>query len=204
MLSTLFGSAIQAQAREAEQEAAPAYEASSSHPITAARTTTDSSLNFAPLQVDEKAPPALNIVIQVVGSRGDVQPFVALGQELKNKYGHRVRIATHPVFKTFVEEEAGLEFFSIGGNPAQLMAYMVKHPGLMPSFAALTKGRVSERRRITYVMLEGCWRSCIEPAEDSIISKKPFIADAIIANPPSFAHIHCAQKLSIPLHIMFT
>jgi sterol 3beta-glucosyltransferase len=32
----------------------------------------------------------------------------------------------------------------------------------------------------------------------------PFVADAIIANPPSFAHIHCAEKLRIPLHIMFT
>ncbi|CAF4910244.1 unnamed protein product, partial [Rotaria sp. Silwood2] len=32
----------------------------------------------------------------------------------------------------------------------------------------------------------------------------PFIAEAIIANPPSFGHIHCAEKLQIPLHIMFT
>lgn len=30
------------------------------------------------------------------------------------------------------------------------------------------------------------------------------MANAIIANPPSFAHIHCAQKLGIPLHLMFT
>lgn len=62
----------------------------------------------------------LNIAIQVVGSRGDVQPFVALGNELQ-KYGHRVRIATHSVFKDFVQS-AGLEFFSIGGNPVELMA----------------------------------------------------------------------------------
>ncbi len=33
---------------------------------------------------------------------------------------------------------------------------------------------------------------------------KPFVADAIIANPPSFAHIHCAERLGIPLHLMFT
>jgi hypothetical protein len=25
--------------------------------------------------------------------------------------------------------------------------------------------------------------------------KYPFVADAIIANPPSFAHFHCAEKL---------
>lgn len=33
---------------------------------------------------------------------------------------------------------------------------------------------------------------------------RPFIADAIIANPPSFGHVHCAEKLGIPLHLMFT
>jgi hypothetical protein len=62
----------------------------------------------------------LNIVIQVVGSRVDVQPFVALGMELK-RYGHRVRLATHSVFKDFVEN-ADLDFYPIGGDPAQLMA----------------------------------------------------------------------------------
>lgn len=35
-------------------------------------------------------------------------------------------------------------------------------------------------------------------------ASKPFIADAIIANPPSFGHIHCAEKLGVPLHLMFT
>jgi len=31
---------------------------------------------------------------------------------------------------------------------------------------------------------------------------RPFIADAIIANPLSLAHVHCAEALGIPLHIM--
>lgn len=34
--------------------------------------------------------------------------------------------------------------------------------------------------------------------------RRPFVANAIIANPPSFTHIHCAQKLGISLHLMFT
>ena len=62
----------------------------------------------------------LNVVIQVVGSRGDVQPFIALGTEPK-RYGHRVRLATHHVSKDFVQN-AGLGFYSIGGDPAKLMA----------------------------------------------------------------------------------
>ena len=73
----------------------------------------------------------LNIVIQVVGSRGDVQPFVALGNELR-KYGHRVRLATHDVFTDFVKS-SNLEFFPIGGNPADLVAVGQLFPITLPT-----------------------------------------------------------------------
>ena len=169
--------------------------------------------------------PPLNIVIQIVGSRGDVQPFVALGQELKDHFKHRVRIATHPVFRDFVLEN-GLEFFSIGGDPSELMAFMVKNPGLMPGIESLKSGDVGKRRKSIYEMITGCWRSCIETGDgtgveasdsmldnlsfDSAISVEgnpftaPFVCDAIIANPPSFAGVHIAEKLGVPLHMMFT
>lgn len=82
----------------------------------------------------------LNVVIQVVGSRGDVQPFVALGNELQ-KYGHRVRLATNAVFQEFVIE-SDLDFFPIGGDPTDLMAYMVKNPGLIANMKSLRAGDV--------------------------------------------------------------
>lgn len=141
----------------------------------------------------------MNIVIQVVGSRGDVQPFVALGQELQ-RYGHRVRLATHNTFEAFVLE-SGLEFYPIGGDPKELMAYMVKNPGLIPSMKSLRQGDIQRKREMVAEMLTGCWKSCIEA---DLKSQQPFVADAIIANPPSFAHIHCAQALGIPVHMMFT
>lgn len=141
----------------------------------------------------------LNIVIQVVGSRGDVQPFIALGNELQ-LHGHRVRLATHGVFESFVLA-SGLEFYPIGGDPTELMAYMVKNPGLIPQMKSLRDGEIQRKRAMVAEMLQGCWKSCID---DDPVSKTPFVADAIIANPPSFAHIHCAQSLSIPLHLMFT
>jgi hypothetical protein len=145
--------------------------------------------------------PGLNIVIQIVGSRGDVQPFVALGCELQ-KHGHRVRIATHDLFREFVEK-SGLEYYPIGGDPNELMAYMVKTPGLIPSMETIAAGEISKKRKMVHEMLQGCWRSCIYPDPESV-EKRPFVADAIIANPPSFAHVHCAQALGIPLHLMFT
>ena len=163
-------------------------------------------------------------MIHVVGSRGDVQPFVAIGKVLKEQYGHRVRLATHPVFKQFVKEN-GLEFFNISGDPSELMAFMVKNPGLMPGFDTLRRGDVGKRRKEIGNMVKRCWRSCIEAGDGSGVEAtdknvedwasidsgvgmepdaKPFVADAIIANPPSFAHVHCAEKLGIPLHMMFT
>lgn len=67
--------------------------------------------------------PPLNVVVQVVGSRGDVQPFIALGNALQ-RYGHRVRLATHDVFADFVRK-SGLEFYPIGGDPEDLMSVRI-------------------------------------------------------------------------------
>jgi hypothetical protein len=91
---------------------------------------------------------------------------------------------------------------------------------------ALKSGEITKRRKGIEQIVMGCWRSCIETGDglgpaprygrketdrtsyappvmgDS--RHKPFVADAIIANPPSFAHIHVAEKLGIPLHLMFT
>ncbi|EEU35053.1 uncharacterized protein NECHADRAFT_44809 [Fusarium vanettenii 77-13-4] len=141
----------------------------------------------------------LNIVIQVVGSRGDVQPFIALGNELQ-RHGHRVRLATHDTFANFVRD-SGLEFYPIGGDPAELMAYMVKNPGLIPSMKSLKAGEIQKKRTMVQEMLEKLWHSCLRPDPST---GQPFVANAIIANPPSFAHIHCAQALGIPVHLMFT
>ena len=164
--------------------------------------------------------PIMNVLMLVVGSRGDVQPFIAIGQRMQQD-GHRVRLATHPHFRSFVEAH-GLEFFSIGGDPSELMAYMVQNPGLVPKFAALRQGEVAKRRRSMRDMIYASWRACFEPGhaprEKSIRSSsgkeskarvtqsdpRPFVADFVVANPPSLAHIHCAERLGIPLHILFT
>ena len=161
----------------------------------------------------EKLPvPKLNIVVMVIGSRGDIQPFLKLGKSLKEEHGHRVRIATHPAFKDFVEQDSGLEFFSVGGDPAELMAFMVKNPGLVPSIETVKAGEIGRKRDSMYGMFQGFWRACINATDEETNAanakmmslSNPFVADAIIANPPSFAHIHCAERLGVPLHLVFT
>jgi hypothetical protein len=41
--------------------------------------------------------PRLNLVIMIVGSRGDVQPFIPIAKRIA--WRHRVRIATHSEFR---------------------------------------------------------------------------------------------------------
>ncbi|KAJ1305710.1 hypothetical protein OPQ81_010445 [Rhizoctonia solani] len=145
--------------------------------------------------------PPMNVNIMIVGSRGDVQPYIALGKQLR-QHGHTVRLTTHETFRQSVKD-AGLRFFNVGGNPHELMSYMVRNPGLMPGFESLTNGDVTRKQMMVAEMLERCWRSCYEPddAQDGSLS---FAADAIISNPPTFAHIHCAEALGIPLLMSFT
>lgn len=179
---------------------------------------------------DPKRRVCLHIVIIVIGSRGDIQPFLRIGKILKEDYGHRVRIATHPAFKSFIENDIGLDFFSIGGDPSELMAFMVKNPGLIPNLETVKEGEIGRRRAAMYEMFEGMWRACINTTDDendhanlkmselltyddmvrtrsnrSVVGGyHPFICDAIIANPPSFAPPHIAERLGVPLHMMFT
>lgn len=176
------------------------------------KTDTQHVTSGAAADVDISPRPRLNIVIMVIGSRGDAQPFLKIGKVLKEEYGHRVRIATHPAFRDFVEKDSGLEFFSVGGDPSELMAFMVKNPGMIPTLETVKAGDIGRRRAAMAEMFDGFWRACINATDDERDSqnlkmmgtKDPFVADAIIANPPSFAHIHCAEALGIPLHLMFT
>jgi UDP:flavonoid glycosyltransferase YjiC (YdhE family) len=54
----------------------------------------------------------MRIVIPTIGSRGDVQPFIALAQGLAGA-GHAVMLASHPVMQTLVRSH-GVAFHAIG------------------------------------------------------------------------------------------
>jgi UDP:flavonoid glycosyltransferase YjiC (YdhE family) len=62
----------------------------------------------------------MRITILTVGSRGDVQPFIALGLGLQQA-GHTVQLATHSPFQAMVHSY-GLEFAPIEGDVPALMA----------------------------------------------------------------------------------
>ena len=56
----------------------------------------------------------MKVAIPTIGSRGDVQPFIALAQSL-TRAGHEVTLATHPHMRSLVESY-GTSFRSIGPN----------------------------------------------------------------------------------------
>ncbi|RCV32607.1 hypothetical protein SETIT_7G016700v2 [Setaria italica] len=139
--------------------------------------------------------PPMQIVILIVGTRGDVQPFVAIGKRLQD-YGHRVRLATHANFKEFVLT-AGLEFYPLGGDPKILAEYMVKNKGFLPSGPSEIAIQRKQIKEIIFSLLP----ACKDADPDTGI---PFKVDAIIANPPAYGHTHVAEALKVPIHIFFT
>ncbi|KAK2404381.1 sterol 3beta-glucosyltransferase [Trifolium repens] len=143
----------------------------------------------------KKSVPRLQIVILVVGTRGDVQPFVAIAKRLQ-EYGHRVRLATHANFKTFVRS-AGVNFYPLGGDPRVLAGYMARNKGLIPSGPT----EISIQRKQLKAIIDSLLPACTEPDSETGI---PFTAQAIIANPPAYGHVHVAEALGVPIHIFFT
>jgi sterol 3beta-glucosyltransferase len=61
----------------------------------------------------------MKITLLALGSRGDVQPFAALGIGLM-RAGFRVCLATHSYFEEFVRSHS-LEFFPVEGNPQAIV-----------------------------------------------------------------------------------
>lgn len=158
-------------------------------------------LAAAPRPPEPPRAPSLSIVVMAVGSRGDVQPFIPIGRRLAER--HRVRIATHREFRPMVEA-AGLEFYPLAGDPHELMEYIVKTGGrIVPMHPGQLWEDVPKKRAMIAEILASTWRACTEgdPEEPG---GRPFRADAIVANPPSYGHIHCAEALHVPLHMVFT
>lgn len=103
----------------------------------AAADSSDYSSSKIP-SLPKLAVPKLNILIMAVGTRGDIQPFRQFGVRLKED-GHRVRLATHELFRSYVLEK-GLEFYPLAGDPILLSEFMVKTGGsILPLSSEILK-----------------------------------------------------------------
>ncbi|ESW24001.1 hypothetical protein PHAVU_004G093900 [Phaseolus vulgaris] len=155
----------------------------------------ESTMSASVVSESKISTPWLQIVMLVVGTRGDVQPFLAIAKKLQD-YGHRVRLATHADFDTFVKS-AGVDFYPLGGDPRALARYMVRNKGIIPSGPT----EISIQRKQLKAIIDSLLPACIEPDLETGV---PFRAQAIIANPTACGHTHIAEALGVPLHIFFT
>lgn len=132
--------------------------------------------------------PALpyNFTLLTIGSRGDVQPYIALGKGLLAE-GHNVTIATHFEFKDWIVKH-NIRFREVAGNPAELMSLMVTHGSMSVSFLkeanSKFKGWITE-------LLNSSWKAC-EGTE------------ILIESPSAMGGIHIAEALGIPYMRAFT
>lgn len=62
---------------------------------------------------------SLRFTCLTIGSRGDVQPYIALCKGLMAE-GHKCKIASHAEYRSWVEGH-GIAFEEVGGDPADLM-----------------------------------------------------------------------------------
>lgn len=172
--------------KSARQEEYPGHE------LEMPRRTT--GMSNAPTILDEtddsfsdlKLKQSLKITCLTIGSRGDVQPYIALCKGLLAK-GHKPRIATHAEFQGWIESH-GIEFARVEGDPAELMRLCIEHGTF--TWAFLREANSSFRG-----WLDGLLVSAATACEGS---------DLLIESPSAMAGIHIAEKLAIPYFRAFT
>ena len=138
-----------------------------------------SILNFKPTQ-------SLRITCLTIGSRGDVQPYIALCKGLLAE-GHRPKIATHTEFEPWVRKH-GIEFSPVDGDPAELMRICVENG--MFTYSFLKEASVKFRGWIDE-LLTSAWKACQD-------------TDLLIESPSAMAGIHIAEALGVPYYRAFT
>ena len=127
-----------------------------------------------------------NITILTQGSRGDVQPYVALGVGLKNA-GYRVRMPAPEIFRHLIQD-AGLEFIlSHGFDPQEFIRapeiqIAVRQGGQLKALTSLFQ----KAGPLLEGIFDEYWR----------ISAG---ADILIASTLVFGMSDCAEKRDIPL-----
>jgi hypothetical protein len=111
-----------------------------------------------------------------------------------------VRVATHSDYRDDVVQKGGLEYYPLAGDPKKLSEYMVKTSGrLLPDLLnSEERKELPEKMKMLEEIIFSCYPACTSP-DPGDADSKPFLAEAIISNPVSYGHIHCAEALKIPL-----
>jgi sterol 3beta-glucosyltransferase len=137
----------------------------------------------------------MNIFIFALGTRGDVQPYIALGLGLQ-KAGHQVTICTVSNFQSFVEEY-GLNWCYtyddvIESLQSDIGRAMLDDEKSLRETIALYAKMAKLTGPLQTRCLEEHWQSVEKAAEKA----KP---DLILYHPKAYGAPHYAEKLGIPV-----
>ena len=155
-----------------------------------------SCLFINPLVDGTSIPPtSYHFVIITSGSRGDVQPYIALGLLLRSK-GNDVTIATEKRMEDIVKE-FGLDYFPLEGDPTGLLfeqsAKKALQEGSMMKLIKLTEEWDKKFSKVD--IFNSIYRACFGDIDHGTRRR----ADAIIASPLTMTPSYCvAEKLNIP------
>ncbi|GAA5800583.1 hypothetical protein HPULCUR_006019 [Helicostylum pulchrum] len=123
---------------------------------------------------------SLHFTCITIGTRGDVQPYIALCKGLM-KEGHRCRIATHDEFQGWIEEH-GIEFRTVGGDPGELMRICVENNFFSVNFVVeglrLFKDWIGDLLTFSWKAVQG--------------------TDVILESPSAMIGVHMAEALRVP------
>ncbi len=127
----------------------------------------------------------MRVTMLAVGSRGDVQPYVALGLGLQ-RAGHDVVVATHVPFEGFVRGR-GLGFRPLSGDPKAGVESEIGRAWLESGRnpAAFTYNFARLMRAYLEESLPDTWWACQG-------------ADLILSSALGFAGFHVAERLGVP------
>lgn len=137
----------------------------------------------------------MHIFITTLGSRGDVEPYVALGQRLIAS-GHRVSLCTCQEFESFITEH-GLEYSYMNNAFMEFMQTDIAHE-LMEKTSNIFQTLKAMVR--LYKRVEPMQWKVIDDITNAAMEAKP---DLILYHPKAFIGSHIAEKLSIPKAIAF-
>jgi len=125
----------------------------------------------------------MKITILTTGTRGDTQPYIALGMELK-KAGNTVRVAAFQNYESFVKQY-GLEFYPIKGD-VSIVAAIVNGNSAMQADNPL-KVLLSFNKLKSFVF--GVQKDFFDACQNS---------DVIVYHPGAAIGYFAAQQLKIP------
>lgn len=128
----------------------------------------------------------MRIAIQTLGTRGDVQPYVALAKGLMAR-GHDVQISASVQFESFV----GDHHIPFVGLPGEFLALMDTPEG--KAAVAGGKGFSAGFKLLKYVR-----PLMVRLLDEEAAAVKSFAPDLIIYHPKSIAAPHLAAALGVP------